>query len=82
MHGRYLVRLAAQISGRGAEDAGKLRELGVAGLGFLLLPVLAERGAAAQGAGDKGLGDAAGFEQRFKSVIVEQKDHPVFVHDE
>jgi hypothetical protein len=82
LNGRYLVRLTAQVCGRGVENTGDFCELRVARLGFLLLPVLAERGAAVQGAGNKGLGDASRFEQRFKSVIVEQKDHPIFVHNE
>ena len=71
---------AAWAPGR-AGSSVHLPQLGVARLGFLLLPVLAEGGTAPERLGDEGLGDAAGYPQRFKPVVKEQISHPVFVQN-
>ena len=51
-------------------------------LGLMLLPVLTESGAAAKGLRDEFLRDALRPAEGIKPFIIEQKNHPIYVHND
>ena len=80
--GGDFVTLIAEVLGGGIEDGGEDGQLRRVRLGLMLLPVLTESGAAAKGLRDEFLRDALRPAEGIKPFIIEQKNHPIYVHND
>ena len=77
--GGGILRLPIEVGGGGTQNLRYAAQLLRVGLGLLLLPILADGGAAAQGLGNEFLRNAFGAAELFKSVVIKQKFHPIYV---